>query len=80
MGRPSHCLSPHYVQIYPFNHLADLLSNTKQLLADEANFVAQNCERLKKLLFFKGDLTYKKANLGSVKNQIYGFDNSYFVS
>lgn len=46
-------VSPHYVRIYPFNQQADLLRNTKQLLADEAAFVTQNREQLKKVAFFR---------------------------
>ena len=46
-------IAPHFVRIYPFKHQADLLSNTKQLLVDEAIFIAQNREQLKKVAFFR---------------------------
>jgi hypothetical protein len=46
-------LSPHFVRIYPFGQRTNLLRNVKQLLEDEADFVAQNHKQLKQVPFFQ---------------------------
>ena len=47
---------PHFARVYPFKQKMTILSHVHQFLNDEANFIDQNYNQLKKIPFFRARL------------------------